>query len=186
MLVLFIFSQADLVLNMVAVLTFQWSITRLSIVTIVGVATSVILMKVIQKKFTYGINTYFLFTCSLIGGWLLLTILFVATNFTVTEIHQQTLIIFIALLLNIIPRYNCASWSLVLVYYVVPAHSRSFVSGLRYAACKFGCMSGYFVAGFAYSYSIFLYPPLVVCCFILTVFVLSRRTVFFATHNITE
>ena len=167
---------------MVAVISFEWSITRLSIVTITGVVISIMLMTLIQKKLKYGINTYFLFICSLIGNWILLILLLLSTNFTVTGISQQVSIIFISILLNIVPGYNCSAWSLDLLYLVTPAHSRSFVSGLRYAAGKLGCMSGYFIAAFAYSNSIFLYPILIGLCFILTIYLLVRRTTFFVKY----
>ena len=181
----FIISQADLVLNMVTVINFQWSLTRLSIVTIMGMVTSVILMKVIQKL-KCGINTYFLFVCSLIGSWVLLIFLLVPTNLMVTDILQQTSIIFLAFLFSIVLGYSCTAWSLMLLYFVVPEHSRSFVSGLRHGVMKISYMLGYLLAAFAYSHSLLLYPALIGCCFSLTVYLLVRRTTFFVKYNVHE
>ena len=185
-LVIFVVSQADLLVNMVAVDNFRWSLFRLSIVTIMGVLSSITFMVVIQKRFKCGINTYFFLPCCLISIWLLLILLVLATNFMIADINQQMLIIFFALLLDIIPSYSSPGWSLVLLYFVVPAHSRSFVSGIRYAAEKVGNIIGYSIAAFAYSHSAVLYFPLVGCCFILTVTLLVRRTTFFAKYNLNE
>ena len=187
LIVFVIVSQAELVITMVTVISFQWSITRLSIVTLISVVTSLILMKVIERNMKCdGINTYFLVVCSLIVSWILLIFLLVPTNFMVTDILQQTSIIFLALLFNIVLGYNVCAWSLVLLYFIVPAHSRSSVSGLRQANLKFSTMIGFLLAAFTYSHSIFLYPVLIGCCFSLTVYLLVRRTAFFVKYNVHE
>ena len=182
----FIVSQADLVINMVTVINFQWSLTRLSIVTIIAMVTSVILMTVMEKKLKCGINTYFLFVCSLIESWVLLIFLLIPTNIMVTNIFQQTSVIFLALLFNIMLGYSVCAWSLMLLFFVVPEHSRSFVSGIRHGVMKFSNMIGYLLAAFAYSHSVFLYPALICCCFSLTVYLLVRRTTFFTKYNVHE
>ena len=166
--VAFVISQSDLLVNMVAIENFRWNLSRLSIVTVVGVFASVMFMHFFQKRFKCGINTYFLFTCCLIWIWLLQILLVLATNFTVTDINLQTLIIFLVLLFDIVSSYSSPGWGLVLLYFVVPAHSRSFVSGMRHATEKFTCMSGYLIASFAYSHSAVLYLPLLDVCLLYT------------------
>jgi len=185
LLINFIVTQAELVINMVAVNDFRWSIERLSLCTVVGVLISLTLMKLLQWLKT-GIDAYFLFIVCLIGNWVTLCILIFATNFLITEKILQTIVVLSVLLLNIIPGFNSAPWTLVLLFMIVLKHSRCFVGGIRQAACKVACALGFFTAAFLYSESACVYPVLAVSCFMLALFFLVRRGAFFKKYRVYE
>ena len=179
----FIVSQAELVVNIVAVSNFKWSIGRLSAVTLVGTVLSVATMKLVQRLKT-GEDAYFLINLCLVGNWITLCVLVLVTNFSITWNTLQTAVVLSALFLDIIPGFNSAPWSLTLLYMIVPEHSRCFISGLRQASGKVACAFGYFTAASMFSLSAYVYPVLEICCFALTLFFLGRRKKFFKLYQV--
>ena len=178
----FIVTQAELVINIVAVTNFQWSIERLSVVTVIAAVLSIVAMMFSQRLKT-GEDAYFLVTVCLVANWITLCILVLATNFSITGYALQTVVLVFTLFLYIIPGFNVAPWSLVLLYIIVPEHSRCFISGIRQAVCKIGSAFGFLTAAFLYSSSAYVYPVMEVCCFALAVLFLVRRKKFFELYH---
>jgi len=159
----FIYCLGEITINLVAMLEFKWTLTRVSIVTLFCAFTATVSMKLLQRlKGT--VNTFFLFMLSGIFNWLFMTLLLFTLNVRVDNLPWQIFIFFTFLMLNIVGGFNATAWASGICFSIVPAHSSSTVDSVRYSIGKIGCSLGFFLASLAYSNSSIAYPIIAVLC----------------------
>ncbi|XP_066929122.1 uncharacterized protein [Clytia hemisphaerica] len=173
----FIYTQGDLVVNMIAVNVFHWSIERLSVFPVITVFIAVAIMKGIQRLNT-GVDIYFLIIVSAIGNSISMNILTILANCDIKSFILRSILLLITLNLNLVVGYGITAFTTVLLSMVVPAHSMCSVIGLRMVAIKIALCLGYFTASTLFGVSKVFYPLISVLCLALALTYLARRSVF--------
>jgi len=170
----FIYSLGEITINMVAMLEFKWTLTRVSIVTLFCAFIATVSMKLLQRlKGT--VNTFYLYLISIILNWQFMALLLLTLNINVDNLPWQIFIFFLFLMLNIVGGFNSTAWIRALCFSIVPAHSSSTVDGVRYFAAKIGCCLGFFFAPFVYTKSSVGLPIIVVLCILEYIFSFVSR-----------
>uniref|UniRef100_A0A7M6DN15 Uncharacterized protein n=1 Tax=Clytia hemisphaerica TaxID=252671 RepID=A0A7M6DN15_9CNID len=177
MLISFVYTQAEIVINIIAVNLLGWTIEHLSILTVATVLLGITFLRYLQR-FNDGLDIYFLLTFCVIGNSFNMSNMMLLANYYIPSEIVKNSLVFITLCINIVPGYCAVMFSTVILTLVVPEHSRCFVMGIRQGIMKLACCFGYFVASFFYGISSEVYPSLSVLCLLTALVFLVRNKKF--------
>eukprot|EP00111_Clytia_hemisphaerica_P020736 TCONS_00061147-protein len=144
-----VYAQSELMINIVAVNLFHWSIQHLSILTITVVIIAVLTLKYIERFNTY-IDAYYMLVLCTTGNALNLTIILPLAKECIGNDALRNVAIFMTQCFNILFSYPATAFTTVILSVVVDHHSRCSVLGLRQMAMKLACFFGYFSAAFLF------------------------------------
>lgn len=163
----YIYTQAELVINIIAVDKFQWTVEHLGIFSISTIIIALSVMHVL-KRLHSGVDIYYIIVCFVTGNGLSMAILAFLSNYEIRNAVFQSFLVLSIMSLNIIAGYSASIFTTFAIALVVPVHSRCFVVGLRQVSMKLALCLGYFSTTLLYNVSIISYPIMSLCCFALS------------------
>ena len=169
----FTFCQGDLVINMVAVEVFHWTIQHLSILTILSVVLIVIAMRFL-RTFKSNIDYYFLTALLLLCNCIVMAIVSLLTGYNLGNSTFESILVLIAMSLNILACYSISGFVTITLSLVVPVHSRCSIMGIRNVLLMLAFCTGFFTASSLYMIADVAFPILSASCLVLCFVYLAR------------
>lgn len=170
----FIYGLGEVTINMVAMLQFKWTLTRVSVVTLCTVVATTVLMILLQR-FKGSVNTFYLNQLCTTFNWMFMALLLFTRNTKVDSYTSQVVIFFTFLMLNLVAGYNSTAWARWLYFSIIPHHSCSTVDGFRFTTTQIGCSFGFLLASFAYKEHGTAYTIIAVLCILEYICLLFSR-----------
>ncbi|XP_066922872.1 uncharacterized protein [Clytia hemisphaerica] len=175
----FVYSLMEVIINMVGLYNFSWSITRVSTLTCIGAIIFSTVMFLFQQRTLKGRYIfYFLFISCFSLAAMELSLLNISIQIPINSQALKMALFESCLGLNIIFGFGSTVYSKWLLFSLVPVNSKSYVESHRYIVAKVCCCTGFFTASFIYQQSFEWFTVLILCCFIIAFILLLRKNRF--------
>ena len=147
----FSFYQMDLVVIMVAVRTYHWTMFRLGLLTGgVMIFVTTFLYNVQKRLLGDGLNIFFLYvTCFAIIA-LYQSFLLLVLNLHLTALYSQAFAIFVLLACNYIQGFGATVYCRWLIFSCSPSHSASIVESHRFIFNRIMATIAFFTSSYAF------------------------------------
>lgn len=172
----FNYFQMDLVITMIAVKTYNWSITYFGILTGIVTFCSSILLYIVQKRLLgNGLNIYFLYNLGFVIIAFFESLLLMTSELNLKSFNTQMVALFLIITCNIIQGVGSTVYCRCLMFSFTPSHSASIVESHRFIFCRALASIGFFTSSYVFE-KLWLIIPIYVCiCFMIVVLYAVKR-----------
>lgn len=144
-------SQLELVINMMAVYLFEWSILRLALTLVITVAILTFALLSIEKVLLVDVkNFYFLYVLAFCSIMLASSLLAITSVIKPKSVYWQTFIFCLLVGVSFFPYFGSTAHCRSLVFFLTPSHSASTVELYRLVFQQLSICVGFFLASYAY------------------------------------
>ncbi|XP_066933275.1 uncharacterized protein [Clytia hemisphaerica] len=151
--------QMELLINMTALLIFQFNMTEISIATTIGVVFASLVMLAIRSRLLgSSVNIVFLFALSFVLATILESYLniIILSGFRIKIILQAT--ISIVVFLNTLQAFGAGSYTKIILFSMAPQHSAAIIESHRKASASFFICVAFFTASSVFSVQYLVTP----------------------------
>ena len=164
----FSYYQMDLVITMIAVKTYNWSIFYYGILTgIVTFCTSILLYNVQRRLLGNGLNIYFLYSLGFVLIALLESLLLMTSELNLKSFYSQMVALFLIITCNMVQGVGSTVYCRWLMFALTPSHSASIIESHRFMFCRVLASIGYFTSSYVFEMLWLLIPIYVCLCFLI-------------------
>ena len=176
----FLFNQKELMLNIIAVRFFQWKIGHIGIIVTIALALSATVMRIVTNKLNKGqFDSFYLLVITLTTYSMNALFFSLQFVFYFQDINWQTVFILVTGTVTYAAGYVTRPLSSVLLFAIVPVHSRCYVVGVRQVAYNTAMLFGYFSSGLVVDIASLFYISISAACLMMALAFLAKRRSYF-------
>ena len=166
-------SQLEILVNMVTVSLFNWSILRLGVtLALTIIILTAMLMAAEKNLLGDGLNIYCLYVLAFISVMLSSSLLAITNTLNPQSIYWQTFVICLLLPLSFFPYFASTAYCRSMIFFITPAHSASIVESYRLVAQQLSTALAFFTASYVYGVLSMVSLGYCVIAFLLVMFLL--------------
>lgn len=170
----FTYPVVEINTNLVAMYIFEWSLSKLSIVSLICAIVSIVFMKYIQR-YDGIVDIFFMLIMSVAASNVIICIQLVTINIKFETKFIQIAVMMSLYFVNTITGYNTASWVRYILFSLSPSQLASTIDGFRFFFYCIGHFSGFFVASYFFLDEFYGFSVTSIVCLLVTTGLIFRK-----------
>lgn len=170
----FVFPVVEININLVSMYIFEWSLSKLSIVSLVCAVVTIVFMKFIQR-YNGIVNIFYMLVMSVVLNNVIICLQLVTIHAKFQSNFIQIAVITFLYLINSISGNNTASWARYILFSLTPTGLASTVDGYRFLFYCIGNFSGFFVASYFFLDGFYGFFVTSIVCLLTTIGLIFRK-----------
>eukprot|EP00111_Clytia_hemisphaerica_P024535 TCONS_00072343-protein len=149
--------QAEVLINMISLYHFNFTMSKLAFATVIGVFTSTLLLAYIRKRFlSNSVDVHFMFIMTYVLMMVVYACLNLIKELTIENFPIQIMVISMIVLLNSITTFARTCYGRLILFSITPSHSASIIESYRKASGGIFTFICFLTASYAYSYQFYI------------------------------
>ena len=170
----FTYPIIEITTNLVAMYIFEWSLPKLSIVSLVCATVTIVFMRFIQRYKGFS-NIFFMLVIAVAASNVITCLQLVTIHAKFETNSIQIVVIVLLYIINTMTGYNAVSWARFILFTLSPAQLASTVDGYRLFFHCLGHCSGFFVASYFFLDGFYGFFGTSIVCLLITIGLIFRK-----------